>query len=159
MKKKFSAERSREIRQWVQLLGSMGTIALSIYLSTKFENNIKRNAADQLFELSKIQEQFETYRKIANTNKRFETTTKDFNQIYNRINQHRIQEEIIEAKHEKETELNKATMNGEKIIKFTRAEWSERYSRYSLLKQTYGVDGYYMPDYGEGRVYIYIVES
>ena len=167
MKKKFSAERSREIRQWIQLVGSMGVMVLSVYLSVKFENGImeksndilqsKSNLSDTIKELDALKEHLN--RSVNNPNKQFKTTIKDFNQIYNEFNQQRIQDEIIEAKHQKETELNRATMNGEKIIKFTKSQWKERYSRYSLLQQTYGVDGYYMPDYGEGRVYIYIIES
>ena len=150
MNKKFSAERSREIRQWIQLIGTMGTALLSLYLSSKFERDVQVKAED-------IREQMK--QNMNNSNRRLSTIGKDFSRVYNEYNQQKIQEEIIEAKHQKETELNRATMNGEKIIKFTKLQWKERYSRYSLLQQTYGVDGYYMPDYGEGRVYIYIIES
>lgn len=170
MKKKFSAERSREIRQWIQLVGSIGVMGLSIYLSTKFENGIRERSddilretrqwdtlQDQIKEINALKEQLN--KNVSNTNKRFDSTVKDFNKIYNKANQQRIQDEIIEAKHKKETELNKAIMNGDKVIKFTRGQWNERYLRYGLILQTYGNDGYYVPDYEDGRVYIYIIEN
>ncbi len=130
---KFNAEQSKEIRQWILLLGGL---ALSTWLEIKYENSAYRN-----------------YRNNKNR------TTFDIEEVWKSYDDLLKQEKENGAKLDKEIELNKAVMNKEKIIKFTKSQWNERYSRYSLIKQTHGIDGYYVPDYGEGRVYIYIIES
>ena len=149
MKRKFriNAETSREIRQWIQLLGSIGGLGAYVYFSAKFDNEVK-NRKNQEY--------------IRQANKAFNSIQKSswsLNEIIDEFHASKKEEKMMEAKHSKETELNLALMGGEKIVKFTKPEWNERYSRYSLLKQTYENDGYYMPDYSDTRVYIYIIEN